>query len=234
MRLQRMWQTSAQLTLLHIAAACAQASSCQPLLVLSVNRCLCCSCSILQVGHVHTAACVRVHLACRYGITCVTLDGKKHSKGSLEGGYRAPQGLTFCAEKLAADSACAEQQSAAQAYDTSKRAVDRLQADLDAAQQQQARLGDLEQSLAALEAEAVALKRSLQTVEASKASAGRRCHELERMLAEHSSSSAGPGACPEDLEATQKRVRKQLAALQNDVLAKQHALQVSRSPSHAI
>lgn len=45
--------------------------------------------------------------ACRHGVPCITHAGTRHSKGSLEGGWRAPGStVNICGHKVASQQAC--------------------------------------------------------------------------------------------------------------------------------
>jgi hypothetical protein len=60
---------------------------------------------------------------CRHGISCITQAGTRHSRGSLEGGWRAPGSTpSTCSLKFAAQQASAAAQESAQHLELSRKA----------------------------------------------------------------------------------------------------------------
>ena len=162
----------------------------------------------------------------RFGVPCVTLDGKKHAKGSVEGGHRAAQSLASCADKLAFDSAATCRDKARAALDAANKEVGKWQAALDQYEDQDEQLAQLQSALEAAEAEAGDARRGLRTATNAKACAEQQHAELQRALVDTCSSAPAQGDDLEGAKAASERVAKEIALLKERCTAAQRDAEV--------
>jgi chromosome segregation ATPase len=167
----------------------------------------------------------------RYGVACITLDGRKHSKGSLEGGYRDKQGLSACADKLAADDAALDAHRAVSTFHNAQLHVHKVSEALQAAESHSNLLNCLQAALEELEHDSANLWRSMHTIEAARAEAEQCCADIESMLAARPNGKLVPNTHSEKLQGTEERLAQHLSALQARAVGLEQARQVQMHPS---
>jgi chromosome segregation ATPase len=122
------------------------------------------------------------HICCRFNIQCITVDGKRHSKGILEGGYRSPSSVSSCADKLCVD-ACVRHVAKLSA---SIAAMEELQRhhtkEMQALEKADILLGNKRCHLEDLEAKHKQAKQCLKMLTLAEQQAQQRCDELEGLL----------------------------------------------------
>lgn len=151
---------------------------------------------------------------CRYGLMCITIDGKKHAKGSLEGGHRNAQYLTACKDKLAADDTAQKRADALAALEQAQQAQAAADSQLERAEAHEAAMSELQLSLDEAELHARTCTGKLRAAQATLDSAQQRCDDVQSMLqaAGEQHCTAAQGA--DRLQQTKQQQSQQRAKLQ--------------------
>lgn len=150
---------------------------------------------------------------CRFGIPCVTVDGKRHSNGALEGGYRSPDALRCCLDKLNADTAAAELARARDEAAAAEAATLQCERRLQSAMAHEESLERLHEELQRAERAHNGSVRQLRQLTAQTASAEARCCELQELVAARCSAGSTGQGDQHKMEAARARLQARVTEL---------------------
>lgn len=165
-------------------------------------------------------------LGCRFGIPCITIDGKRHSSGALEGGYRPPDATRFCQDKLDADASSAALAQADADVTAAEAQRQECEAQLQRATAHEVRLAALQEALERAERAHHGSTRLVKQLESQAASAQTRCRELANLVAARGDGEGGGAAEREGLAASAARLQARVDELSAAATSCERELQV--------
>lgn len=159
------------------------------------------------------------------------MSGKRHSKGSLEGGYRGAQPLTVADDRLSVDKLTMQAREAKAALTTAQRHSEDVSCQLAAVEQHESALAELQKEVETLEVELTAARRSAAASKSHRAAQETQRSELQSLFEASPQASAGHSIGMQELEASARKAASKLDGLEKQLASKEAEAQVCANPN---